>query len=94
MACVVFELQRIKNNNNYYYYYYYDEEFLRTIGSFGPSHSPSGRRFSQMLLSVLCITTNKYLLCVLVVLLHARFSVISPIPFVLATFFFPGHPCE
>ena len=29
---------------------------------------------------------------VLVVLLHARFSVVSPIPFLLAAIFFPGHP--
>ena len=29
---------------------------------------------------------------VLVVLLHACFSVVGPIPFLLATFFFPGHP--
>ena len=45
-----------------------------------------------MLQSVLCITTDKYLVCVLVVLLHARFSVVSPIPFLLAAIFFPGHP--
>ena len=46
-----------------------------------------------MLQSVLCITTNKYLVRVLVVLLHACFSVVSPIPFLLATFFFfSGHP--
>ena len=32
-----------------------------------------------MLQSVLCITTNKYLVRVLVVLLHARFSVVGPI---------------
>ena len=36
-----------------------------------------------MLQSVLCITTNKYL----VVLLHARFSVVGPIPFLLAAIF-------
>ena len=49
---------------------------------------------SQTLQSVLCITTNKYLVCVLVVLLHARFNVASPtcIPFLLAAIFFPGHP--
>ena len=29
---------------------------------------------------------------VLVVLLHARFSVVGPIPFLLAAIFFPGHP--
>ena len=49
---------------------------------------------SQTLQSVLCITTNKYLVRVLqnvVVLLHARFSVVSPIPFLLAAIFFPGH---
>ena len=47
---------------------------------------------SQTLQSVLCITSNKYLVHVLVVLLHARFSVVSPIPFVLAAIFFPVHP--
>ena len=45
-----------------------------------------------MLQSVLCITTNKYLVGVLVVLLHAHFSVVSPIPFLLAAIFFRGHP--
>ena len=29
---------------------------------------------------------------VLVVLLHARFSIVGPIPFLLAAIFFPGHP--
>ena len=47
---------------------------------------------SQTLQSVLCITTNKYLVHVLVVLLHARFSVVCPIPFLLAAIFFPVHP--
>ena len=47
---------------------------------------------SQTLQSVLCITTNKYLVRVLVVLLHARFSVVSPIPFLLAAIFSPVHP--
>ena len=47
---------------------------------------------SQTLQSVLCITTNKYLVRVLVVLLHAHFSVVGPIPFLLAAFFFSGHP--
>ena len=47
---------------------------------------------SQTLQSVLCITTNKYLVRVLVVLLHVRFSVVSPIPFLLAAIFFPGNP--
>ena len=47
---------------------------------------------SQTLQSVLCITTNIYLVRVLVVLLHACFSVVSPIPFLLAAIFFPGHP--
>ena len=37
-------------------------------------------------------STNKYLVRVLVVLLHARFSVVGPIPFLLAAIFFPGHP--
>ena len=49
-------------------------------------------KVSQTLQSVLCITTNKYLVRELVVLLHARFSVLDPIPFLLATIFFPGHP--
>ena len=47
---------------------------------------------SQTLQSVLCITNNKYLVRVLVVLLHARFSVVGPIPFLLAAIFFSGHP--
>ena len=47
---------------------------------------------SQTLQSVLCITTNKYLVHVLVVLLHARFNVVGPIPFLLAAFIFSGHP--
>ena len=47
---------------------------------------------SQTLQSVLCITTNKYLVHVLVVLLHARFSVVGPIPFLLAAIFWGGHP--
>ena len=47
---------------------------------------------SQTLHSVLCITTNKYLVHVLVVLLHARFSVVGPIPFLLAAIFFSVHP--
>ena len=47
---------------------------------------------SQTLQSVLCITTNKYLVRVLVVLLHARFSVVGPIPFLLAAIFFSVHP--
>ena len=44
---------------------------------------------SQTLQSVLCITTNKYLVHVLVVLLHARFSVVA---FLLAAIFFSVHP--
>ena len=47
---------------------------------------------SQTLQSVLCITTNKYLVHVLVVLLHACFSVVGPIPFLLAAIFFSVHP--
>ena len=35
---------------------------------------------------------HKYLVRVLVALLHARFSVVGPIPFLLAAIFFPGHP--
>ena len=38
------------------------------------------------------ITTNKYLVRVLVVLLHARFSVVGPIPFLLAAIFFQVIP--
>ena len=44
---------------------------------------------SQTLQSVLCITINKYLVRVLVVLLHARFSVVGPL---LAAIFLGGHP--
>ena len=44
-----------------------------------------------MLQSVLCITTDKFLVRVLVVLLHARFSILGPIPFLLAEKFFSGH---
>ena len=47
---------------------------------------------SQTLQTVLCITTIKYVVHVLVVLLHARFSVVGPIPFLLAAIFFSGHP--
>ena len=49
-------------------------------------------KVSQTLQSVLYITTDKYLVRVLVVLLHVRFSVVGPIPFLLAAFFFSGHP--
>ena len=35
---------------------------------------------------------HKYLVRVFVVLLHERFSVVGPIPFLLAAIFFPGHP--
>ena len=45
-----------------------------------------------MLGSVLCITTNKHLVHAVVVLLHARFSIVGPIPFLLAAIFFSGHP--
>ena len=44
-----------------------------------------------MLQSVLCITTDKFLVRVLVVLLHARFSILGPIPFLLAEKIFSGH---
>ena len=43
-----------------------------------------------MLQSVLSITINKYLVRVLAVLLHVRFSVVSPIPFLLAAIFGGG----
>ena len=69
-----------------------DEEFLRTIGQFWTVSFSLRTKVSQTLQSVLCITTNKYLVRVLVVLLHARFSVVGPIPFLLAAFFFSGHP--
>ena len=45
-----------------------------------------------MLQSVLCITNNKYLVHVLVVLLQARVGVVGPIHFLLAAIFFSGHP--
>ena len=50
-------------------------------------------KFSQTLLSVLCITANKYLVCVLVVLLHARFR-LSPRSntFSIGRHFLGGHP--
>ena len=70
----------------------YDEEFLRTIGQFWTISFSLRTKLSQMLQSVLCITTNKYLVHVLVVLLHARFSVVGPIPFLLAAIFFSVHP--
>ena len=35
---------------------------------------------------------HKYLVRVLVVLLHACYSVVGPIPFLLAAIFSPGHP--
>ena len=38
-----------------------------------------------------CFVHN-YLVHMLVVLLHVRFSVVGPIPFLLAAIFFPGHP--
>ena len=41
----------------------------------------------ETLQSVLFITTNKYLVRVLVVLLHVHFSVVGPIPFLLAAIF-------
>ena len=69
-----------------------DEEFLRTIGQFWTVSFSLRMKVSQTLQIVLCITTNKYLVRVLVVLLHVRFSVVSPIPFLLATIFFSGHP--
>ena len=65
---------------------------LRTIGQFWTVSFSLQTKVSQTLQSVLCITTNKYLVRVLVVLLHARFSVVSPIPFLLAAIFFPVHP--
>ena len=49
-------------------------------------------KVSQTLQSVLCITTDEHLVRVLVVLLHVRFCIVGPIPFLLATIFLPGHP--
>ena len=69
-----------------------DEEFLRTIVQFWTVSFSLRTKVSQTLLCVLCITTNKYLVRVLVVLLHACFSVVRPIPFLLAAIFFPAHP--
>ena len=63
-----------------------------TIGQFWTVSFSLWTKVSQTLQSVLCITTNKYLVRVLVVLLHARFSIVGPIPFLLAAIFFPGHP--
>ena len=45
---------------------------------------------SKCCIVFLCIATDKYLVCVLVVLLHVHFSVVGPIPFLLAAFFSPG----
>ena len=56
---------------------------LRTIGQFWTVSFSLRTKVSQTLQSVLCITTNKYL----AVLLHVRFSVVGPIPFLLAAFF-------
>ena len=70
----------------------YDEEYWRTIGQFWTVSFSLRTKVSQTLQSVLCITINKYLVHVLVVLLHARFSVVGPIPFLLAAIFFPVHP--
>ena len=63
-----------------------------TIGQFWTVLFSLRTKVSQTLQSVLCITTNKYLERVLVVLLHARFSVVSPIPFLLVAFFFQVIP--
>ena len=64
----------------------------RTIGQFWTVSFSLRTKVSQTLQSVLCITTNKYLVHVLVVLLHARFSVVGPIPFLLAAIFFRSIP--
>ena len=63
-----------------------------SIGQFWTVSFSLRKKVSQTLQSVLCITTNKYLVRVLVVLLHARFSVVGPIPFLLVAFFFSVHP--
>ena len=69
-----------------------DEEFLRTIGQLWTVSFSLQTKVSQTLQSALCKTTNKYLVRVLVVLLHARFSIVGPILFLLATIFWGGHP--
>ena len=66
------------------------KKFLRTIRQFWTVLFSIRTKVSQTLQSVLCITTNKYLVRVLVVLLHARFSVVGPIPFLLAAIFWGG----
>ena len=67
-----------------------DEEFLRTIGQFWTVSFSLRTKVSQTLQSVLCITTNKYLVRVLVVLLHARFSVVESYTFSIGRHFFFG----
>ena len=71
---------------------YEDEEFLRTIRQFWTVSFSLQTKVSQTLQSVLCITTDKYFVCVLVVLLHACFSIVGPIPFILAAIFFQVIP--
>ena len=61
------------------FYLLYDEEYWRTIGQFWTVSFSLRTKVSQTLQSVLCINTNKYLVRVLVVLLHACFSVVGPI---------------
>ena len=66
---------------------------LEQLGSFGPSRSPFGRKLAKCCRSVLCITTDEYFVRVLVMLLHARFSVVGPsYTFSIGRFFFSGHP--
>ena len=64
----------------------------RTIGQFWTVSFSLRTKVSQTLQCVLCITTNKYLVRVLVVLLHVRFSVVGPIPFLLCLFFSGSSP--
>ena len=60
-----------------------------SIGQFWTVSFSLWTKVSQTLQSVLCITTDKYLVCVL---LHACFSIVGPTPFLLAAIFFSGHP--
>ena len=49
-------------------------------------------KVSQTLQSVLCITIDKYLVRVLVVLLHALFSIFWSYTFSISHLFFLGYP--
>ena len=64
-----------------------DEEFL-TIGQIWTVSFSSRTKVSQTLQSVL---TEKYFVCVLVVLLDARFSVVGPNPYIGSTTVLPDQ---